>query len=140
MNETDCQTAATCLGWCSGNEFREATTNESMYDEFPLGCFIHKVEQCVHFNPDRNKREADGVTVIKPANPIGKPICVVNNMTTFAEMPIVNDGVHGTHFTISAADGTTANMGNTHNEEGTDVMESELPDNLQHNHDAVPAP
>jgi len=76
-DEDACQEAATCLGYCEGTEFREAIQNASMYDEFPLGCFIHEQQGCVFYNPP----QAAGTAL--PKSPVGVPICNVSSVTYF---------------------------------------------------------
>lgn len=82
MDEAACQTAGVCLGDCDGDEFRKAIQNASMYDEFPLGCFLQKdSEGCAFFNPARPEKQG---TVPKNPNHHGSiPICKVSKTTFF---------------------------------------------------------
>lgn len=118
MNENNCSEEATCLGYCEGAEFREAVMNHSMHDEFPEGCFIHKVEGCVYYNPPL---PAFG----NPARPKGTSICNVTSTVSYAHLPVVNaDAVLHWHTDAPSAapaaadntvttDDTTDNTGTT---------------------------
>jgi len=70
MNENNCSEADVCLGYCEGGDFVEGVANASQYNEYPEGCFIHKVQGCVYFNPPRNMSYL-------PRDPDGQPICKV---------------------------------------------------------------
>lgn len=76
MNENNCSEAGICLGFCEGSEFRAAVVNESKHDEYPLGCFIHKTEGCVYYNPPI-------AGYGPPSRPLGTPICNVSTITHF---------------------------------------------------------
>merc|ERR1719253_58422 len=62
MNEDHCRTAATCLGYCSEDQFRVIAVNNS----FPLGCFINPVSGCARFN---------SIPAQDPATVVGMPLC-----------------------------------------------------------------
>lgn len=65
--EVQCLAAASCLGFCTGAQFRIAVNNESMHHNYPEGCFIHPDEGCFYFNPPS--------ALGKSRQPKGTPVC-----------------------------------------------------------------
>lgn len=77
MHEATCSAFATCMGYCLGAEFRIGTANASRNLDFPQGCFIHKKEGCVYFNPPSSL----GMPPVGRAS--GTPVCNVTSVTYF---------------------------------------------------------
>lgn len=79
-NEEACRKAANCLGDCAAEDkFVIGEHDISDHDRFPPGCFLHVAKRggdrrCVSFNPPRFWGRTNA-----PADPVGYPICVVQN-------------------------------------------------------------
>jgi len=76
MDEDRCRATGTCLGYCKGAEFRIGVLKKELHNDFPIGCFVHPDDGCVHYN-----FEEEGFK--SPTKPRGTPLCQVAKTTAW---------------------------------------------------------
>lgn len=84
MDENNCTEAASCKAYCLQQNYLVGvgypSHNSSQHDLYPEGCFIHKEQGCVYYNPPYGPNP--------PQNPKGTPICNVTQITHFPEISL----------------------------------------------------
>lgn len=84
INENNCSEAASCKAYCRKPDNIVGVSypmkNASQHDIYPEGCFIHKGDGCVYFNPIYG--------VNPPQHPQGIPLCNVTQITHFPEISL----------------------------------------------------
>merc|ERR1719482_894563 len=81
-NSWDCRVASECLGLCKGeSNFRISDFVNSLFDNYPEGCFKEENTQCVYFNSRPPNWPGP------PKAPVGTPICNVTHETLANDWP-----------------------------------------------------